>query len=338
MTAIAFCASGLAIAFTYLSLLQNWELSTLDLWFRLRRQESPESRIVVVTIGEADLRQLKQWPVSDANLSKLITKISQQQPRAIGLDLYRDLPIEPGVEQLTEVFKSTPNLVGVEKAIAPQVFPSPILAEQGQIALADLLIDPDGKVRRGLLSIRQNSEVKLGLATRLALMYLAAEGIELESAQGGSQSLGQARFSSLDRNGGGYVRADDGGFQILLNFRGRESSFKHVSIIDVLNDQISADLMRDRLVLIGSTAPSINDLFSTPYSQANSQYLPGVFIHANLASQIISEAIDGRTSIKTVPEPVEWLWLFAWTSAGTIFAWTSLNRPCAAYQKCFFFN
>jgi adenylate cyclase len=37
------------------------------------------------------------------------------QPRAIGLDIYRDLPVEPGHEKLVQVFKSTPNLIGNSK-------------------------------------------------------------------------------------------------------------------------------------------------------------------------------------------------------------------------------
>ena len=77
--------------------------------------------------------------------------------------------------------------------------------------------------------------------------------------------------------------------------------------------------MRDRLVLIGSTAHSLNDLFATPYSgdPLRSQYLPGVFVHANLASQILSAALEGRTLIKVVPEPLEWLWVLIWASVGS---------------------
>ena len=326
--AIASFASGLAIAATYLGLFQNIEWLTYDVWFRLRPQEQKESRITVVTISESDLRQLRQWPISDAILSELITKISQQQPRAIGLDLYRDFPVEPGIEKLESVFRSTPNLVGVEKAIGDRVDPPPILEQQQQIALADLLIDSDGKVRRGLLSVRTKSgEVKLGLATRLALMYLAQEGVELKSVPNSpKRSLGKTIFTPFKGNDGGYIRADKGGFQILLNFRGREDSFNRVSILDVLNKKISPDLMQNRLVLVGSIAPSLNDLFPTPYSEAEAEYIPGVFIHANLASQILSQAIDGRTSLKTVNEPLEWIWVWLWTGAGSIFTWSLLNR------------
>ena len=325
---IASCASGLAIAATYLGLFQNIEWLTLDLWFRLRPTEQRESRITVVTISESDLRRLRQWPLSDSILSELINKISQQKPRAIGLDLYRDFPVEPGTEELASVFRSTPNVVGVEKAVDEQVSPPPILAKQQQVALADLLIDSDGKIRRGLLSVRTKSgEVKLGLATRLALMYLAQEGVELKSVgKTQKRALGKTVFTPFRGNDGGYIRADRGGFQVLLNFRGTEDSFNQVSILDVLNEKIPPNLLQDKLVLVGSIAPSLNDLFPTPYSEAEAEYLPGVFIHANLASQIIAQALDGRTALKTVNEPLEWIWVLIWTGTGSIFTWKVLNR------------
>ena len=316
------------IALSYLGIFQSLELSTLDRWFRLRPKEGKEERIVVVTISESDINDIGQWPISDQKLSKLIKNINQQQPRAIGLDIYRDIAIAPGTEELNEVLSSTPNLIGIEKAVYEPVQPSPTLKEQEQVALADLVIDLDNKVRRGLLSIQlDDNQIKLGLATRLALMYLAEEGIELEAVENtANRRLGKALFVPFKRNDGGYIDADAGGFQILLNFRGTETSFQQISIFDVLQGNIPQDLMKDRLVLIGSTAHSLNDLFPTPYSTSkSSQSLPGVLIHANLTSQIISSALDGRKLIKVVSEPGEWLWIFAWTCLGSAIVFLGSN-------------
>ena len=323
------CVSALAIALSYAGIFQALELSVLDRWFRLRPSEPKDQRIVVVTISESDLNHLQQWPLSDEVLSQVITNISQQKPRVIGLDIYRDLPVKPGTPKLDEVFGSTPNLIGVEKAIDDIVKPSPILEEKGQVALADLVLDSDNTVRRGLLSIQvDNDQVKLGLATRLALMYLAAEDIALQTVGNTvRRSLGKALFVPFSGNDGGYIRADSGGFQVLLNFRGTETSFQQISVVDVLNGKIPEDLMRDRLVLIGSTAQSLNDLFATPYSGDlnRSKYLPGVYIHANLASQILGAALDGRTLIKVINEPLEWLWVVAWTGVASAISFLVLN-------------
>jgi adenylate cyclase len=216
-------------------------------------------------------------------LSKLITTINQQQPRAIGLDLYRDLPVAPGTNELAAILHSTPNLVGIEKVIGEAVQPSPILKQKNQVAFVDLIKDRDGKVRRGLLSIELNHDLlQFGLANRLALMYLAPEAIEPQPIQNTQKiALGKGEIVPFQKNDGGYIDADDGGFQILINYRGNEHNFQQISITDVLNRQIPPDLMRDRIVLVGSIAPSLNDFFATPYSDSRHnqhQDLPGVFM------------------------------------------------------------
>ena len=322
--------SGLTIALSYLKIFQSWEWSVYDAWFRLRSTEATEKRIVVVTINESDIGKIGRWPISDLTLSQAIALVRQQQPRAIGLDIYRDLPVAPGIAELSAVLRSTPNSIGVEKIVGERIQPSPILKEQNQIALADLVRDEDGKVRRGLLSVElDNGQIQLGLGARLALMYLAAVEVFPEPIADTGLALGKGVFIPFRSNDGGYVRADDGGFQVLLDYWGTENNFKQVSIIDVLNSNIPDDLFRDRLVLIGSTAYSLNDFFATPYSNSReSQFkdLPGVFIHANIASQIISMALDGRSSIKTLDEPLEWLWIFAWTGGASVFNVLLLNR------------
>lgn len=311
--------AGLVIAASLTGLFQLIEWATLDQFFRLRPQEPADPRIVIVTINESDIRHLGQWPVPDAVLAKLIEKLKTQQPRAIGLDLYRDLPVEPGHQELVRVFKSTPNLIGVEKIVGDAVRPPPTLSQLGQVGIADLVLDADGKVRRGLISVKpQNSQTRLSLGVRLSLMYLETEGITLHRERG-QLRLGQAVFVPFRGNDGGYVRADDGGYQILLNFRGTQENFHTVSMTDVLENRISKDLVRDRIVLIGSTAESIKDFFYTPYSSSfvtSPQRTPAVVIQANLTSQILSAALDGRPLIRVWAEPLEWLWILTWSFTG----------------------
>lgn len=155
------------------------------------------------------------------------------------------------------------------------------------------------------MSIRQeDGEIKLGLGTKLALMYLEEKGITLERAehqflwwQQEQLKLGDAVFIPFQGNDGGYVRADAGGYQILLNFRGLLEKFRSVSLSDVLERRIPPDLMRNCVVLIGSTAESLNDRFYTPYSSSlnhSPKRTPGLLIHANITSQLLSAALDGR--------------------------------------------
>lgn len=330
--------SGLTIALSYLKVFQSWEWSAYDFWFRFRSPEAQEKRIVVVTINESDIGKIGQWPMSDLILSQAIAKVRQQQPKAIGLDIYRDLPVAPGTKELEAILRTTPNLIGVEKVIGDGIQPSPILKKQNQTALSDLVRDGDGKIRRGLLSIKlDNEQIQLGLGARLALMYLAAAEIFPEPiGDEGKLALGKGIFVPFKNNDGGYIRADDGGFQILINYRGTERSFSQVSLTDVLNGSVEDRFFRNRLVLIGAIAPSLNDFFSTPYSNSRESQLedlPGVFIHANIASQIISMALDGRSAIETISEPLEWLWIFAWTGSAFVLNAVLLNRQSATKKS-----
>ena len=313
--------------------LQLLEWAILDRWFRIRPPESGYSRVVIVTIDESDISRLGRWPMSDATLAKLLENIKQQQPIAIGLDLYRNLPVEPGHQELLKIFASTPNLIGVQKVVGdasgPVVGPPPILQQRAQVAASDLVVDPDGKVRRQLLSVRDSgSKTVLTLGTKLALTYLADKNIQLQS-NGRTLKLGRAKFRPLEKNSGGYVRVDVGGYQILSNFLLLQSGLLKISLSDVLENRIPANLMRGRIVLIGSTAESLSDRFYTPYTKNLRTAWSGVEIHANLASQIISAAIDGRQMLKGIPETLEWSWIFLWSSVGTILGWSVRNLRIA---------
>ncbi|MBE9229780.1 CHASE2 domain-containing protein [Phormidium sp. LEGE 05292] len=318
---IAPSVSGLVIIANYLGFFQLLEWATLDQFFRLRPRESVDSRIVIVTVNESDINYINQWPISDAVLTKLINKLKAQKPKVIGLDIYRDLPVPPGNEELVKLLQSTPNLIGVEKVVGNTVAPSPTLSKLGQVGIADLVIDADGKVRRGLLSIRSQGKTKLSLGTTLALMYLESHGVKLQTIDPKKKilGLGKAKFVPFTGNEGGYIRTNSGGYQILLNYRGSLEDFQTISLQDVLSDRIPPNSMRDRIILIGATGSSLNDLFFTPYNTnlfGSPKRTPGVVIHANLISQILSGALDGRPFIKFWSEPREILWIFLWSFLG----------------------
>jgi CHASE2 domain-containing sensor protein/class 3 adenylate cyclase len=314
--------AGLVIMANYLGLFQLLEWVTLDQFFRLRRREPVDSRIVIVTVDETDLTYTNQWPISDAVLTKLINKVKAQQPKVIGLDIYRDLPVPPGNTELIKLFQSTPNLIGVEKVVKNPVAPPSTLKKLGQVGIADLVLDSDGKVRRGLLSVRTTKgETKLSLGTKLALIYLEKQSIKLQSIDRKKKilGLGKAKFVPFTGYDGAYAGVNSGGYQILLNYRGGLKAFQTISLQEVLSNQTPANMMRDRIIFIGVTGSSFNDLFFTPYSSnpfGSPQRTPGVIIHANLTSQIISAALDGRPFIKFWSEPNEILWILVWCLIG----------------------
>jgi|GEM_PF-4096418 len=328
--------AGAIITLRMVGMFQILEWAALDQFFRHRPPEPPEERITVVALDEATIRAVGQWPIPDAVLAQVIEKIRDAKPRAIGMDLYRDLPVQPGHDKLVQVMKSTPNLIGVKKVVKDNfgatVNAPPVLQKQGQVAAADLVLDGDGKVRRGLLSLETESGAEMvGLGATMALMYLAPEGIELQEVPGKERhyQLGKATFIPFAQNDGGYVDADDKGYQIMLNFRGQEDRFQIVSMLEVLTGNLPEDWAQDKLVFIGATAASLNDSFFTSYSSSLSAFpkrLPGVLIHANITSQILNAALEGRPMMRVWAKPLEWGWILAWSSIGAIFGWSVRSR------------
>jgi adenylate cyclase len=300
-----------------------------DEFFRIRPAEPIDSEIVIVTIDEPDIKAVGDWPIPDQTLAELLTKIREQKPRAIGLDLYRDLPEEPGHQKLLEVYRATPNLFGIEKLAGSPVPPPPVLSDAEQVGLADLVTDADRKVRRGLLTAEDKKQgaIKVGLATQVAMKYLEAESIALQPLEPAAQQkyqLGKAVYMPLQRGDAGYPGSDLGGYQILMNWRGVQSAFRSVSMSDVLAGKVATDLLRDRVVLIGSIATSTNDFFETPYSSswfAAKPLTPGVYVHANLASQLIRGATEGRVTLKGFSRTGQWIWITLWSLVGTGGSW-----------------
>lgn len=304
------------------------EWAVRDQFFRWRSPHQKDERIVVVTIDEADIKAVGNWPITDDTLAQLILNIRSQSPRVIGLDLYRDLPEEPGHQRLLEVYRTTTQLIGVEVINDAKITPPPVLAESGQVAIADLVLDEDQNIRRALLSVGSqdgSANVKLSLGAQAALNYLAPEGINLEMVDEKRRHfrLGRALFRPLVAGSAGY-QSDLEGYQVLMNWYGSSDRFLHISMQEVLAGNIPPDLMRDRIVYIGSIATSTNDFFSTPYNSGfQSQDIPmaGVFIHANITSFMLESALNGRALMNGWTRYYEYGWIFLWTLIGTLGTW-----------------
>ena len=76
----------------------------------------------------------------------------------------------------------------------------------------------------------------------------------------------------------------------LVPYRGPEGSFPYISLADVYFDRVPVERLKDKIVLVGATAPGLFDLRATPVGEN----FPGVEVHANL----IAGMIDGRIKAK----------------------------------------
>lgn len=134
-------------------------------------------------------------------------------------------------------------------------------------------IDEDGLLRRLSLLIDYQNDV---FANFSLVALMKAFGIE------------SIRYS--EDSWGGYL--DVGHYQIpvdekghaMLNYRGRGKSYAYISAVDVLSGRFDPALVRNKIVLVGTTAAGLNDLFHT----ATDSYYPGVEVHATFIDNVLS--------------------------------------------------
>jgi CHASE2 domain-containing sensor protein len=315
---------GLVMIVRITGSLQYLEWLALDSFLRLRPSEPIDERILIVGINEEDIRRIKSYPITDSELAALLVKLQTYKPRVIGLDIYRDLPVNPGYNELVAAFKNMKNLIGIEKVLPDTVAPPPDLSPE-QVGFADQVTDIDGKIRRSLLATPTPQGYKFSLSLSLAEAYLAHEGITMGNGKRDPETI---RFAETELprflpNAGGYVGADAGGVQVLLNFRSGRERFRTVSLNDMKTGKFNPNWIRDRIVIIGMTAPSVDDLMTTSAIRSSKSApgrVYGVEIQAHACSQIISAVLDGRALLKTWSESWEYVWIIGWGLLGIVFA------------------
>ncbi len=305
---------ALILGIRQVGLLERFELKTYDLFLISRPVEKQDERILVVTINENDLEYFNQKGesvISDSNLMKILTQIKTYKPRVIGLDIIRDIPMknQPEYQQLINYFKDQNNLFVIcqDKRENGVGYPPPREVELNFVGLATLFKDNfDLIIRRQLLSQIQNiaqdskCSVSESFSFKVAGEYLYQDNIEPD---GNSKQLKiqDKIFSRLNNHSGGYHTLDDGGYQILINYRGKNeaNSIKTISMIDFLKHPDNAEKYQNRIILIGYNflnTTSKEDVFKTPYGE-----MSGVFIHAQMLSQILSTVLDNRPLIRVLP-------------------------------------
>lgn len=348
----------LVVVARLLGFFQTWELSAFDQMMRSRPAEAPDSRLLVVEVTESDTHQYG-YPLEDQTLATAVAKLQAMRPRAIALDFHRFQARGQGRAAFLEQFQQQDNLFLVcsfgssdrNYAPPPEFSPQQRIAQMG---FSELLIDrkqnPGSNFRYDLAVPGQagNSEVMVrrqllsydpslatsasacttpySLAFQLAFRWLYAAGVQpLEVNANQDWQFGPVSLTKLPARFGGYPFLDGQSSQIMINYRAAPPGAE-VSLQQVLQGQVNPVLVKDRIVLLGTTAPIARDSFDTPYGE-----MPGVWVHAHAVSQILSAVHQNRPLIGGLPQTsgIPWgdgLWILLWAGGGMAIGW-KLRSP-----------
>jgi adenylate cyclase len=143
------------------------------------------------------------------------------------------------------------------------------------------LVDPDGVSRR--VPILAEFEGAYYEALSLAMIRVLAGSPKVEPGIAGD------KFVSKDYSGLEWIKAGpvtipvDENASALIPFRGKRGAFKYISFADIYSDKLPKDEVRGKIALIGTSAPGLLDLRSTPVGSV----YPGVEIHANMIAAML---------------------------------------------------
>lgn len=340
LIATSLLVTGATLGVRFLGLMESAELAAYDQLIQLQPREQADQRLLVVGITETDLQTLEEWPISDRTLANALTNLEQYQPQSIAVDIFRDFPHEPGTAALQQYLRDYPHTLIICKISAANDLgtPPPPDISPDQVGFADLVIDPGGILRRSLLMAgipepatpfpkqhlcNEPGQVLLSLSFRAAMQYLDAKGIEADFTADQQLRFGTTIIPQIRPGMGGYQRADTKGYQLMLNYRAEKQAVPEVSLMEIINDTVDPELIRDRIVFIGYTTPQAKDDFYTPYSisRDDDQKMPGVIVHAQSTSQLISTVLDNRPLIWSWSSPGEIGWILAWSFLGGFLGW-----------------
>lgn len=290
--------------------LEGLELRAFDSFLRFRPPAESEPPVTLVIIGEDEIQSYGH-PVPDGLLADALENLVAFDPRALGIDLIRDRRQDAGWERLEALFRARPELVIVDMLPDPDQpgFSAPAFLDERpeQVGFADLLPGRDGSVRRGFLFLWTKGAQRTAFSLRLALLHLGVP-LVADPDEPTYARLGETTLPPLVLDDGGYKNQDDGGYQYQLDYRTPRERFPRMSFTEAVEGSFDPALVTDRVVLVGTIAPSVKDDFQTPLGLAR-----GVEVHAQIVSQLVRHGLGFDPAIRSWSEGQERLWVLAWS-------------------------
>ncbi|MCD8485315.1 MAG: CHASE2 domain-containing protein [Desertifilum sp.] len=308
--------------------LQAWELQAYDFLIGLQYQSQPDERFTIITINEEDIQyQAENYSdlrdsLSNQALTEIVDKLKPYHPRVIALDIVRDFELPQG---LLTALQNQPfiwmcQIPDLESQLPS--FKSPPNLTQAELGFINFPLDSDDVIRRQFLGMRRDEDCPTArsLGLKVALQYLATEPNPVHpNFDNIPVKIGSLVFPKLEHYSGGYQMnpAKARGYQILLDYR---SSFPNqIALRALLNGSVDAELtelVNNRIVLIGRFEDRKDAHYIPSFSRQRRPKIPGVLIHAHLASQILNAVLEQRPLIRWWPEAGETVWIWVWGLVG----------------------
>ncbi|MBN2500134.1 MAG: adenylate/guanylate cyclase domain-containing protein [Anaerolineales bacterium] len=270
--------------------LERLELSARDTAMRLRGERDPAPEIVVVAIDDDSLNWLgERWPWSRERVAEIVSWLAEAGARVVALDFTLfDPAVDPAEDEaLLAALDKTNTAVTVSQVISTD-FSVSVLRP---IAMYEDVLDgygiteverDDDSIVRGIVAYKSTSQgVYYNWAFEIARLYLGAEPpsdprSNAITFNGTKVPLVQGNVLLIDYAGPAFTYNNPTSY----NQRPYSAAFLPL-------DDYPAEAFRDKIVIIGATSETLQDLYPTPFSATT--LTPGVEVIANAVAMLIED-------------------------------------------------
>lgn len=303
--------------------------------------------ILIVTVDEKSIQEIGRWPWNRKTLAELVRQIHLGKPKVLGIDIMlserenskSDSLLAEAMKKdntvLATGFFVTPGQRKPQNVFVPDFLPDhsilnirdfklikPVEAENvlsplpefaENTVLGHVYYQPDraGVLRHEILYLKYADEFYPSFALQVSRIALGLKMQDLTVYPIKGVKLGET-FIPTDAGGSGRMQ---------INYLGKEKTFDYISASDVLKGNISPEVFKDRIVLLGTSAIATYDQKVTPFS-AN---MPGVEKNAMVIDNIITR--------RFIKESYDILVVFVILITGLLLGFISPRLkaiPCAA--------
>jgi adenylate cyclase len=263
--------------------LERVEYSTQDLMMRIRGAQPPSGDIVIVAVDDFSFNWTKlQWPWPRTYLAQIVDQVNRGGAKVVGLDVF--------------LFEADPN-AGGDSALAASLAQSP-----SAVSVMQIFRSGDGVVTLQQPRAEYGAALDgVGVTTFTRDEDAVVRSVDAYQTFGGTTypnwAFEAARLyldrgpASVSSNGNltfGGSAVPLQGRRLLVNFNGPAGTYPTYSAADVADGitlEQNPDAFRGKIVLIGATSVTLQDVYPTPFSAQT--LTPGVEIIANAVDMLL---------------------------------------------------
>lgn len=287
----------LCLSILYGDWVWRWDRLIYDVQSSLITHKASDD-IVIIAVDETSLHSIGRWPWPRSIHAALIDKLTEYQAKAIVIDIIFSEPsIEADNDQKLAAAIQRNGTVILPVLLEQtrlqghllETLPLPSLTQTtAGIGHVHVELDPDG-IARGSYLYEGLGEARWPHIGMSVLQLLNDVHPSYLNATSVDQSLISSPWT--------WMRSR----HFLIPYIGPPGSFKTTSYINILNDQVLPEEIKDKIVLLGVTAAGLGDSLPTPVS-GHARSMPGIEINANIV-----QAIKTGTLIEAIATPAHYI-------------------------------